>query len=399
MSTRLRVLEISPSRQVWGAELATLQLLEPLARRGVDTVLAAPAGDFAAAWTEAGGRHVALELPERRGLRGGSDERAGARQLTGELQASAASVRRIARIAGDAEVLHTSSLWIQLDVAVAARIARRPAVIELCDLVRAGVGRHVLTASMALAAAGTAVSAAAAACVGPPGRRRLKIVAPAVDLARFAPRPADPGVRAGLAADPDAPLVGIVGRIDPAKGVDVVVRAVAALPSRLSHTQLVVVGSPGLDGGGYLADVQALAAPLGGRIRFVDRVDDVPPVMGALDVLVNASEAEPFGLTVLEAQASGVAVAAAAGGGIPDFVTDRRNGLLFPPADVAALSGVLAELLGDVELRLRLGRQARADAEAAHGIERRADTVADIFRAVAAGRRVPVDERQAPCAS
>ena len=70
---------------------------------------------------------------------------------------------------------------------------------------------------------------------------------------------------------------------------------------------------------------------LGDRARFVGPVDDVPGVLRSLDVLVNASASEPFGLSVLEAQASGVPVIGTDAGGIPEFVTDGETGLLVAP--------------------------------------------------------------------
>lgn len=398
---RLRVLEVSPSSQVWGAELATLDLVEPLARRGIDVSLAAPTGGaFADTWVARGYRHVPLPAPERRGLRAAGDRRAGFRQLADELRASTRSVATIARLAAAADLLHTSSLWLHLDAAVAGRLARRPVVLELCDLVRPGVGRRVLTSAMALSAASTTISRATAACIGPAGRRRLHLVPPAVDLRRFAPGPPDPTVRARLAADPAAPLVGIIGRIDPSKGVHLVVDAVAALPPRLSAAQLVVVGTPGLDAGGYLDDVRRRAGELlGPRVRFLGRSDDVPSVVRALDVLVNASTAEPFGLTALEAQASGVAVVATAAGGIVDFVVDRQTGLLVPPGDAAALARALAGLLGDVDLRLAMVRRARAVAVSAYGLEARADTVAGVYRVAARrGHHRAPEGRRSTCA-
>ena len=101
---------------------------------------------------------------------------------------------------------------------------------------------------------------------------------------------------------------------------------------------------------------------LGDRVRFVGRTDDVPGTLRALDVLVNVSAAEPFGLSVLEAQATGVAVVGTAAGGIPDFVADDDNGLLVPPGDAAALAAALARLVTDPSLRARLAARGRVSA-------------------------------------
>ncbi len=86
-------------------------------------------------------------------------------------------------------------------------------------------------------------------------------------------------------------------------------------------------------------------------MRFVGRTNDVPDTLRALDVLVNTSVAEPFGLSVLEAQASGVAVVGTRAGGIPDFVFDGDNGLLVPSGDADALAKALDRLVTDPEWR------------------------------------------------
>ena len=73
----------------------------------------------------------------------------------------------------------------------------------------------------------------------------------------------------------------------------------------MSH--LAVVGAPALDDGAYEAALRVEASDLlGDRSRFVGQVEEVPAVLRSLDVLVNASTSEPFGLSVLEAQACGI---------------------------------------------------------------------------------------------
>ncbi|CAN5621187.1 hypothetical protein BH18ACT1_BH18ACT1_02380 [soil metagenome] len=106
----------------------------------------------------------------------------------------------------------------------------------------------------------------------------------------------------------------------------------------------------------------------------------MPEVLRALDVLVNASRAEPFGRSVLEAQASGVPVVATDAGGIPEFVSDGVTGLLVPPGDEPALAAAIDRLLEDEELRARLAAAGRAQAEERFALETRYDLVAGVFR-------------------
>jgi glycosyltransferase involved in cell wall biosynthesis len=388
---RLRVLEVSYSRQVWGAELATMALAGPLAERGIDLVLGAPpGGDLDAHWGRLGLPFVPLDFTDRQGIRAADAEgRPTPGQFGAELATTARSVRMIARAARDADLVHSNSLWAHLDCALAGRLSRRAVVLELYDMVRPGIGRHVLTAAAGLSTVAVAISQAVADCIGPRGAHHVQIVPLSVDLDRFGPGPAPAHMRPLLTSDVDAPLVGIVGRIDPEKGVDLLVRAVASLRDEAAGAHLVVVGSAGLAPDGYPARVRAEAeAVLGDRVRFVGRTDDVPGTLRALDVLVNASVAEPFGLSVLEAQATGVAVVGTRAGGIPDFVFDGDNGLLVPSGDAEALAKALDRLVTDPELRARIAERGRVTAQA-RGIEARADTIAELYRRAALRSRRP----------
>ncbi len=163
----------------------------------------------------------------------------------------------IARAARDYDLLHSNSLWAHLDCAIAGRLARRPSIIELYDLVRPGLGRTVLTVAAALSTNAVAISQAVADIIGPRGSGHVRIVALSVDLDRFGPGPAPAEVRRLLTSDEHAPLVGIVGRIDPEKGVDVLVKAMALLEGPAADAHLVVVGSPGLAPDGYPERVRA----------------------------------------------------------------------------------------------------------------------------------------------
>lgn len=110
----------------------------------------------------------------------------------------------------------------------------------------------------------------------------------------------------------------------------------------------------------------------------------MPDVLRALDVLVNTSDAEPFGRSVLEAQASGLPVVVNDTGGPAEFVDDGRTGLVVPHDDVGALATALRELTSDAGLRERLGAAARRQAVAGFDIDSRYDRVAALIAEVAA---------------
>jgi glycosyltransferase involved in cell wall biosynthesis len=122
-------------------------------------------------------------------------------------------------------------------------------------------------------------------------------------------------------------------------------------------------------------------------VRFVGRRQDVPEVLRSLDVLVNASEAEPFGLSVLEAQASGVAVVGTDAGGIPDFVEHGVTGLLVPPDDASAMADALGRLVADADLRRRLAEAGRRQAIEHFALDDQYDRRAAVYHAAAASGR------------
>jgi glycosyltransferase involved in cell wall biosynthesis len=380
---RLRVLVASNSPQVWGAERSLLGLAPLLTARGIALTLASPPGSLAEAWTALELPHVELAVLPRLGLRTASDGRPGVRALGSEVVTTGRSARRLARLARNFDVVHSNSLWAHLDCALAGQLARRPVVLELHDLVRPGLGRVVLRTAMRLASSTVAISRAVAETVGA-DRRGLRIIPQAVDPERFHPGPPDAAWRARLSSRPDEPIVGIVGRVDPEKGIRTVVLAMTMLEGPAGRSHLAVVGAPALDDGSYETELRAEASSLlGDRSRFVGPVDEVPAVLRALDVLVNASASEPFGLSVLEAQACGVPVIGTDAGGIPEFVTDGETGLLVAPGEPDALAAGLSRILGAPGLRHDLATAARDGVVARHTLADRAQAMADVYRALA----------------
>ncbi|WP_107307773.1 D-inositol-3-phosphate glycosyltransferase [Streptomyces caniscabiei] len=185
---------------------------------------------------------------------------------------------------------------------------------------------------------------------------RVAVVHPGVDLDRF--RPDARGIAAGRGAArarlglPEHALIPLfVGRVQPLKAPDVLLRAVARLltqrPRLRERLVVPVVGGPS---GSGLTEPEALQK-LAARLGIADVVLFRPPVdqdrladwYRAASVLVMPSHSESFGLVAVEAQACGTPVIAARVGGLPVAVRDGASGVLVPghdPADYArALSG------------------------------------------------------------
>ncbi|WP_460605064.1 D-inositol-3-phosphate glycosyltransferase [Jatrophihabitans fulvus] len=197
--------------------------------------------------------------------------------------------------------------------------------------------------------------------------RRVRTIAPGVDLDAFTPGDRA-AARARLDLRPDARTLLFVGRLQPLKAPDVLIRAAAEVRTDLGGPlEVVVLGAPS---GSGLAHPEALAA-LSDRLGLADVVRFRPPAprdvvadyYRAADVTVVPSHNESFGLVALESQACGTPVVAAAVGGLPTAVADDVSGLLVDGHDPGQWAKVLSGLLRDPDLLARLRGNARAQAE------------------------------------
>ena len=176
---------------------------------------------------------------------------------------------------------------------------------------------------------------------------RLEVVPPAVEHAFFAPGDRG-GARRAVGLPDDRPIVLFVGRIQPLKGPDVAVAAMAHVPDALL---VIVGGASGLDGAAELARVEQLVdeLDLADRVRFVaPRPHHIlSSYYRAADVVVVPSRSESFGLVALEAAACGIPVVASAVGGLLNIVHDGVTGLLVDGRDPARFGRALREVLDD----------------------------------------------------
>lgn len=173
--------------------------------------------------------------------------------------------------------------------------------------------------------------------------------------------------RRRLALGQDDLAVGVVARLWPVKGVDVLLHALALLAPRLPRLRCLVFGD-----GPEAPRLERLAAGLGvaGRLTFAGHRTDVRELLPALDVACLPSLSEAYPLAAMEAMAAAVPVVASACGGLPELVSSGRDGLLVPPGDARALAAAIAGLLADPALRGRMGAAGRTRAERAFGVER-----------------------------
>jgi len=388
---RARVLVVEqPGEGLWGAQQYLLRLAPLLEAKGYDQVLAAPESSAVArAWRQQGRPHVHFPVPPERKIRRHGDRGPfSPLLLTRELARTAANAHRIAALGSALQVdcIHANAHWSHLEAALGGRLARLPVVLHLHDLLP-GVAGRLRAAAVRVADVSVAVSNPVVGCLPERARSRVTVIHNGVDPMALSPGPAQPDIRRELARDPSAPIVLAMCRLDPRKGVDQIIRAVAALDGDLGRAQLAIVGTSST-GEGLARRLRLLGAELlGDRVRFLGPRQEIAAVLRSADVLVQASSREALGLSVLEAQACGTPVVAYPASGTSEIVRDGETGLLARQDDVAHLSACIGRVLTDAGLRAHLAGAARAQVVTTFTLERQADRQVRLLDELLAGRR------------
>jgi glycosyltransferase involved in cell wall biosynthesis len=215
---------------------------------------------------------------------------------------------------------------------------------------------------------------------------RIRVVHPGLDLERFdeaGRRGSGAAMRQELNLPPDAPIVSMIGRLQPWKGQHIFLAAASQVVKRLPTTRFLLVGDAqfGLHAE-YPQRLRRLATALqiDEHIRFLGQRADVPRIMDASAVIVHASVLpEAFGLVVLEAMAASRPVVATRAGGPCELIDDGVTGVLVPPGQPGPLADALIALLSDTQWCQNLGAAARAKAAQAFAAEATARGIQDAW--------------------
>jgi len=195
---------------------------------------------------------------------------------------------------------------------------------------------------------------------------KMTIIPPGVDVSHFYPIPTDEA-KQYIGAAPDRCLILYVGRIEPLKGVETLIRAVALLRERNScprrSASLAIIGGDPHESpeamNAEMKRLRLLCAELGLEdvILFLGKRDQdtLPYYYSAAEVVVVPSHYESFGMVALEAMACGTPVVASQVGGLAFLVQDGLTGFTIPDGDPTALCDKLLILLGDAQLRREMG--------------------------------------------
>ncbi|MCB2202389.1 glycosyltransferase [bacterium] len=220
--------------------------------------------------------------------------------------------------------------------------------------------------------------------------QKVTIIPPGVDTHHFYPIPPDEAKEA-IGISPDDRMALFVGRIEPLKGVDTLIRAMAIVKQRCRqfvcpHYLAIIGGDPeghperDTDEMGRL---QELCKSLGldDIVLFLGKrgQDTLPYYYSAAEVVVMPSHYESFGMVALEAMACGTPVIASRVGGLAYLVQEGETGFFVPAQDPEALAEKLRLMFVDHEMRSRMGTQAVAYAQRFRW-EVIADEIAAVYR-------------------
>ena len=339
----MRILFLTPTLGVGGAERLVVAESAALAARGHDVTVAFGAVDVqGAALAEAG---VARRMV--------SDRRLGARSLPAWVRA----VRRLVRDTRP-DVLYAHSVT----AAIVARAAapRLPMLVTVHGIPSESEQRAARILRVVRATV-SAVSEQTAAGLRRHGLPDVEVLPPGVDLAALraaTDRPPRGQSAADIAREqrigpPDEPVAGrprfvCVARQEPEKGVDVLIEAIPRVVAAYPEAVLALVGA-----GSQMPANKAAAAAAGvrPRVEFMGVLSNPAPAIADGDAIVLPSRREGLPVVVLEAFALERPVIATCVGGTPDVVRDGDTGWLVPPEDPAALATALLAAAGDAGAR------------------------------------------------
>jgi glycosyltransferase involved in cell wall biosynthesis len=194
----------------------------------------------------------------------------------------------------------------------------------------------------------------------PVSEQQIEVLPNYVDCERFSPLRRSESLRREFGAVPGVPLIGIASRLDPQKGQDYALEAMAWLKKKNIPGRLIVVGENTLNETDYLKVLrtQARRLDITDRVQFTGYREDMESIMASLDILLMPSHCETFGRVLIEAMASKTAVIATNAGGVPNIIESGKNGLLVPPHDPVGLARAMESLILDPVLRDRLQESA-----------------------------------------
>ena len=178
--------------------------------------------------------------------------------------------------------------------------------------------------------------------------------------------------------------IGLVGRMEDKKGQHLLIEALHILRKQGLAAHATFIG-PVMDSD-YSTRLHTQVTDLGlqAMVTFYGSHDNPIEFMAAFDIVVLATEMETFGLVLIEAMRSGVAVVGSNAGGVPEIIEDGVSGLLFEPGNAADLAAKLKRYCADIELRNKIAAAGKERADRLFSLERHYQDLNHLLQAVVA---------------
>lgn len=198
--------------------------------------------------------------------------------------------------------------------------------------------------------------------------RKIELIYNGVDVASFAAEGDIAQTRRELGLEPQALVIGMVANLIHYKGHKEIIEAARRVKDRFPGVRFVFVGRDG----GMLDTLKTQVAQCGveKEILFLGSRQDIPALLRVFDIQVLASYEEGFSNVILEGMAAGKPIVATDVGGNGEAIVDGETGILVKPRDPAGLAEAIVRLLGDADLRQRMGKAGRARVQQFFSCER-----------------------------
>lgn len=292
----------------------------------------------------------------------------------------------------DIDLLHINGTRAMLYAGVAARMARRPVIWHVRVLDEHGTDRaldrilvrlatRVVVNSRAVAERFTALSSS--------GLQSAPLVIPnGVDIETFAAATAQPDLRCRWELEGKLVLL-TLAQLIPWKRQHLAIDVLHEVRRRGIDAVLVLVGDEVPDSAGYRRELEerTVSRGLAAHCVFAGYRRDVPSLLKQADLLLHTARNEPFGRALIEAMASGLAILASAGGGVPDIVKDGVTGVLVDSDDPQVWADHVVELARDPGRRRAMARAGLDRARAHFSLESHVDRVETVYDAILARSR------------
>jgi glycosyltransferase involved in cell wall biosynthesis len=269
---------------------------------------------------------------------------------------------------------------------LAAKLAHVPVVVHARDVPKSRLAPLVFALHGALADTVIVITGGLAPYFRRGRRARIAQIADGIVVSGQLPRPSPANFHSPL-------RLCLIGGIDPRKGQDIAVEALAQLRQRGIRATLTLVGRELDERFAKVVRDSAQRLNVASDVEFVGEVDDAGPYLDRTDIVIAPSRGEWTPLVLMEALAHGVPVVATRVGGVEDVVSDRQFGLLVGPEDPTAIASAVAELVTDPTAATDMARRGQRHVDAHFRIERTLEELqAELDRLLK--RQAPSEERE-----